>query len=580
MKASVLFFSFMWFVLSFVSGYGINKCNCTFTLTGLKTKSVNIINASSFPTYKPGDIFCISAGTYAEFRFIDFHGTSDKPLIFKNCGGKVVIEGIAYPGIGFRLSSHIRLTGTGVSEEDYGFHIRKTNKGSSGVVIGGLSTDFEVDHLEISGVAFAGIMAKTDPQCDNPKTWRENFTMRNLYFHNNYIHDTGGEGFYVGSTQTKDCTVNVKAHPHFLENVSITNNIIENTGWDGLQLNLAVLNAEISNNVIHGYGAAKERYQNQGISSGGCTIKIFNNKIIQNPDYAIRESYGMSIINPLPGSYIFNNLVVGSGGYGIWTHIRTPLSYLSNYDLMKPENGFYYINNTIVDPGTGGIFYNTRAGEDARGDDFIHAFYNNLIVDPKLSFSDIGFGWKKSDQAFINYNDEEQKDFALLANNLFSRDKSKIKFANVVNNDFMLLKGSEAIDFGKDVSLYGITFDLNNGSRPAKEGFDAGAFEYGVTNVVPVVHSKTKSNALVGENFILDGSVCFDPDGTIARCIWSQVSGPKQLAISGASDLRASVTFKVSGTYVFRLTVTDNKGAKNSVQVNVVVTDLPKDLQK
>src|SRR5690606_11509525 len=59
---------------------------------------------------------------------------------------------------------------------------------------------------------------------------------------------------------------------------------------------------------------------------------------------------------------------------------------------------------------------------------------------------------------------------------------------------------------------------------------------------------------------ILDGSGN-DPDGSIATYFWEQRTGPSTATISatGAEDL--TVTNMIEGTYVFRLTVTDNQGA-------------------
>jgi hypothetical protein len=576
MKTPLKTFRLAYFIISIVSWYSAaGQCNCNFTFTNLKTTSVNIIDAAvTFPTHKPGDVFCINAGTYAELRLINFHGTTDQPLIFKNCGGRVVIEGITYPGIQFRQSSHIRLTGTGSTNFERGIHIAKAKDGVSGVSIQDLSTDFEVDHLEISNVGFAGIIAKTDPECERPETWRENFTMRNLYFHHNYIHDIGGEGFYVGGTfgyetsKRKCGDPAVERFAHLIENAKISYNIIENTGWDGLQLNLTLVNAEISNNTIYGYGWKKEFAQNQGISLGSSLVKIYNNKVIQKPEYAVADSYGISMVSPFPGSYVFNNLVAASGDYGIWTHIRTPTNLMSNLDTK----GVYYINNTIVDAGASGMFYNAREGTDPRGS-IIHVFYNNLIVDPKTVYTD-GTFWKKTTEAFIDYNDKDQKDGATLDKNLLSRDKSAIKFADAANRNFSILSGSQAIDFGRDVTSLGVTFDFNNGSRPIGAGFDAGAYEFGATNIAPIADAGNGASITVGGSVTLNGSASSDPDGTISQYTWSQISGPTTPTITNATSAQASVTIQAIGSYVFMLTVKDNNGAIATDQVSVTVADV------
>jgi hypothetical protein len=556
--------------LSLPTSIRAQGCGCNHTFTGLKTTSVNIINATSF-NYKPGDIFCINAGTYAELRLIGFKGTADKPLIIKNCGGLVNIEGITYPGIQFRESSFIHLTGTGHAGLNYGIHISKAKDGVSGVSIQELSTDFEVDHLEISNVGFAGIIAKTDPECDRPETWRENFTMRNLHFHHNYIHNIGGEGFYVGGTfgyetSKKKCD-NIERFAHLLENVIIDNNKIEETGWDGLQLNLTLVNAQISNNIIYGYGWKKEFAQNQGISLGSSKIKMFNNQIIQKPEHAVADSYGISMVSPFPGSYIFNNVVVGSGDYGIWTHVRTPSNLMSNLDTQ----GFYYINNTVVKAGASGMFYNARDGSNPRGN-LIHEFHNNLIVDPKTVYTD-GTFWKKPAEAFIDYNDKEQKDGAVLKNNINSRAIADVKFASIAANNYSILDGSIAINAGANVSSFGVTFDLNNGARPVGGVFDAGAYEFGASNLAPIADAGNALNVTIGETVTLNGSSSIDPDGTVSSYAWSFVSGPATPSITNANSAQATVVLSTAGVYIFSLTVTDDDGASSFDQIEVLVTD-------
>lgn len=498
MKNKILFNSI--FVLVFALSFSVVNAE-DHNINVSNPSKLTVVNASSF-SYKPGDVFCIKAGNYAEFRFIGFHGSADKPLVFKNCGGSVVIKAVTYPGVQFKDSTFVKVTGTG-SGDKYGLHISKTKDGVAGVSISDLSSDFEIENLEISNAGFAGIIAKTDPECDNPKTWRENFTMRNLNFHNNYIHDVGGEGFYVGGTfgyetSKKKCD-GVERFAHLLENVKIHHNVIENTGWDGLQLNLTLVGAEVYNNTINGYGTKKEFAQNQGISIGSSRIKLYNNKIIQKKENAIKDSYGISMVSPFPGTYVFNNIVVESGDHGIWAHVRTPSKLMNDLSTK----GFYFINNTIIRPGRSGIFYNSRDGADARGN-IIHEFYNNLIVDPKSEYSDSGSFWKKGNESFIDYNDKEQKNSAVLSNNLFSRKISELLFADISSNNFYPLKGSPLIDKGKDVSTYLVKFDYSNNSRPKGEAFDIGAYEYvsGKETTKPVQKNSETKTVVKKDNIV------------------------------------------------------------------------------
>lgn len=95
--------------------------------------------------------------------------------------------------------------------------------------------------------------------------------------------------------------------------------------------------------------------------------------------------------------------------------------------------------------------------------------------------------------------------------------------------------------------------------------------------VLPLLNSPPNANAgqdisitLPTNNTTLNGSGT-DSDGTIASYAWSRVSGPTTFNIVNPSSASTALTNLVQGTYVFRLTVTDNSGATDSDNVTVVV---------
>ena len=62
-----------------------------------------------------------------------------------------------------------------------------------------------------------------------------------------------------------------------------------------------------------------------------------------------------------------------------------------------------------------------------------------------------------------------------------------------------------------------------------------------------------------------------DADGTIAGYAWTRVSGPATFTLGTAGAATTTLTNLVAGTYVFRLTVTDNNGATGTDDVTVTV---------
>ena len=72
----------------------------------------------------------------------------------------------------------------------------------------------------------------------------------------------------------------------------------------------------------------------------------------------------------------------------------------------------------------------------------------------------------------------------------------------------------------------------------------------------------------------LDGSGSYDPDGDPITYQWSQISGPT-VSITGANTVQASFTSAEAQTYVFRLVVTDDKGASGQARVTISTAAAP-----
>src|SRR6185369_16789709 len=166
-----------------------------------------------------------------------------RPLVITNLGGQVEVGGEASNYV-FSISGGTNWVLTGRydpaahtgdsafrghaggayahSQGTYGFLIDDafSKEGLSGLAIGGRASDFELEFLEIARAEFAGLVAKTD---DDGAA-----TMRNVSLHDLYVHDTGSEGLYLGSTQ--------KQPQHAFEGLRIFDNRFLRTGTEALQV--------------------------------------------------------------------------------------------------------------------------------------------------------------------------------------------------------------------------------------------------------------------------------------------------------------------------------------------------------
>jgi len=458
----------------------ISQCNCDHTISGLSNSSVNIINATSF-SYAPGDTFCIDADSIAGLRFIGFNGTAGNPLTFVNCNGQVIISENTYSGIAFSESNFIHITGTGDSNNDYGFHIIKSGGGQMGIAIGYLSSDFELDHVEIENTGFAGIMAKTDPKCNDPATWRSNgYIFKNLIIHNNYIHDTGGEGMYIGNSGGFKVVSNVTCNGdyifgHWLENVDVHHNLLVNTGWDAIQLSLVRSNGKIHDNRIINHGQEGVTYQDFAMSIGGGEYEIYNNFVLVDPG---NYGKGMQMISGQSGSSLYNNVFINPHSHGMFIH---------NRHEFEDTVGYVFINNTIINPELSGIFYNTGITQSLDsnliGDQQNQVpsyFINNFIANPGSDYGNSPI-WKAEQECYFDFNAISTRDSQLshIFSNLMTRQIDTLDLIDTISNNYSSDSSvSPLFDAGVDVSSYGVIFDINNLPRPQSSAFDIGAYEY------------------------------------------------------------------------------------------------------
>lgn len=92
------------------------------------------------------------------------------------------------------------------------------------------------------------------------------------------------------------------------------------------------------------------------------------------------------------------------------------------------------------------------------------------------------------------------------------------------------------------------------------------------TNVPPTANAGTDQTITLPTSSITLSGSGTDTDGSIASYSWSKVSGSSG-TITNASLATTTVTGLIAGTYVFRLTVTDNQGATGTDDVQITVNN-------
>lgn len=91
-------------------------------------------------------------------------------------------------------------------------------------------------------------------------------------------------------------------------------------------------------------------------------------------------------------------------------------------------------------------------------------------------------------------------------------------------------------------------------------------------NKVPNASTSGATITLPVSQVTLDGSLSSDPDGKIVAYSWTQTSGPVTGKIATPTAAKTIISNLTSaGTYLFKLVVTDDKGATDDVQAAVIV---------
>ncbi|WP_448518550.1 PKD domain-containing protein [Rhodoflexus sp.] len=121
---------------------------------------------------------------------------------------------------------------------------------------------------------------------------------------------------------------------------------------------------------------------------------------------------------------------------------------------------------------------------------------------------------------------------------------------------------------------YRLTVTDNDGATNARE-VEVVVAGTNHQNRPPVVSAGTNRSITLPTNSTTLTGTASDPDGTIATTRWTQVSGPNTATIASNTALSTTVSGLVQGTYVFRLTATDNAGATASADVSVTVNPAP-----
>lgn len=466
--------------LTFCKGLQADQLQCV-VQTGCCDEILSLYNDSYYRlenrTDLAGKTLCLPAGLAKGLSLTDIVAEEENPVTIINCGGQVVFDSVGWSnGISILRSQYIHLSGSGDDTIRYG--IVQKNANSIGLNADEGTSDIEIDHLEVFDNGYAGIVVRTYPRCFNRYN-RNTWTLRNVRIHNNYVHDVGGEGFYVGTSHFEQGDIAVDpfdsanscpdemASEAELRHIKIHHNNIENTGLDGIQVGAGVEGVEVYNNSITFY-ALKQSYGHVGglQINPGTTGKFYNNWI-ESGEY---DTGGTAIqyIGGIAGpTDIYNNVIIGS-----------PTAIMTLGRMGGADTPINIIHNTIVHSGTPYFFF-------CHTSDFImdYTVKNNIFAGYENIGDNYWQDWSKifsgsSEKCPINgqiYNASNDPDAFQFSGNSYAENAAGAGFVHLPELNLHLDTFSPAVGVGEDfLALSPIDFEGNPRSKP----IDNGAFVY------------------------------------------------------------------------------------------------------
>lgn len=424
------------FAVIFNKGFA-QDCGCDHVISS----DVNYFNGEGV---LPGEVICISAGPRSALKIKNVHGSTSDPIIIKNCGGEVIIEG--EPALQTLLignSYFFHLTGSGDADVPFGIHI---NGGSEvGLLINDLSHHFEVDQVEIENVHGVGLQVFDEPRCDLSAN-EGVFLLKSIDLTQLNVHhcETGiqiGHPNYLVGQYNDLCDM---LYPYSVEDVAISNSSIHSIS-PGNGLELYLKQGIVEDNII-------DQITANGVEIGrGGQISLSSNKISNTDLYGVvwHGDGHLNVVN----SIFYKNGAIGAGA-----------AQLSCYTALGDTypNSFNFQHNTVLASAA----FNVEI-ENSGSLSSTSKIQNNIFCEPTELFL--------SDELHAPYLNVGATALLQIDHNIYSPTIDAQVFVNAAEENFQLTHESPGINSG---IITGIPLDHLNQLRNLAGAPDAGALEY------------------------------------------------------------------------------------------------------
>ncbi|HEY0058984.1 MAG TPA: T9SS type A sorting domain-containing protein [Flavisolibacter sp.] len=486
-----------------------------------------------------GDTLFIKGGTYTGIELGDFGGAPGCPVSIMAKDAPVIIKD-GFFRIGWRDSNvvqHTIIDGTTLRSKNipYAFIMDNSHRALGAIghanLVAGWVSNFVLKGYRSFNTGILQI--KLDAK-EKPFGRYDKFMQKRIVITDNFINHATTEGLYIGHTGSNGGQAgNPYGPPPRMDSVEITNNIVMNCGWDGIQLANSRSGNVIKNNFVYRTGLANEPAQRAGIIMGANSSGAIDSNIIINAQGTGFQSFGYGLVSfrgNIVDSVLANDEIT-DGTYQSFVstvpEVNTPMSVHNIGNLISRVRRSYI---RIAD--------NTNRMLPGRTAD-------NIFIHPTETNSD----------RLIVDNANGVKENNVIVNSF------PFKFVNISlaarGAILTMQQGETAKSFDNTGEAVKWLFSrLHNPEIP---------------NVAPIANAGSDKHITLPKDSIHLNGLATDEDGTVVRTVWQKVSGPVQ---GNLADSLASVAIArelVAGIYRFSFKVTDNDGAIHSDTVAVTV---------
>ena len=299
--------------------------------------------------YHPGDTLDFpSRYTWTYIALDGYRGSPSCPLVMINSGGQTHTT----TGINIANSTYVKVTGSGVKGEQYGFYLTGKDpamrgQGPFAVVITNRSKNVEVERVYIHNVGI-GFDVKSEGECADSLNY-PNWVLDSVSIHDNKIVGIWNEAMYIGNTSPDNAANSYDPRPidcggqklypmpMRVGNIRVYNNYVDSTGRGGIQVAAASKGmSEIYHNVIRHSGMNGDDAQGTAISVGAYTHAYIHDNVISN-------------------TFTWGIASLGGSGTGVVLRIENnridSSGYLAHYDLAHTDK-------RRIDPATEPVYPN------------------------------------------------------------------------------------------------------------------------------------------------------------------------------------------------------------------------------